>query len=90
MLFLVRPGDLTDPASLGLLTDDYVFELIKRGGGSFGKPGMPAFGFHLSDEQIRGLVAYLRTFPERERGRPRPAPGRGAGAGGLTEASGSR
>jgi hypothetical protein len=26
---------------------------------------MPAFGFHLDDGQIRELVGYLRTFPER-------------------------
>jgi mono/diheme cytochrome c family protein len=64
-LFLMRPGNLADPAALVPLTDDYLFALIKHGGGSLGKPGMPAFGYHLSDEQIRALVVYLRTFPER-------------------------
>jgi mono/diheme cytochrome c family protein len=89
-LFLVRPGNLADPAALGSLTDDYPFQVIKHGGGSFGKPGMPAFGFHLSDEQIRELVVYLRTFPQRERGRPGPVPGRRGAAVGIAEASGSR
>ena len=64
-LFLIRPGDLTDPRRTAALTDDYLFGLVKHGGAPIGQPGMPAFGFHLTDEQIRALVAYLRTFPER-------------------------
>jgi mono/diheme cytochrome c family protein len=64
-LFLIRPGDLTDARRMAPLTDEYLFGLIKHGGAPIGKPGMPAFGFHLSDDQIRELVAYLRTFPDR-------------------------
>jgi len=30
-----------------------------------GKPGMPSFGYHLTDDQIRDLVGYLRTLPKR-------------------------
>jgi mono/diheme cytochrome c family protein len=82
-LFMVRPGDLADPAALAPLTDEYLFDLIKHGGGPLGKPGMPAFGFHLSDEQIRALIAYVRTFPER-------GPRRAGISGELTGASGSR
>jgi mono/diheme cytochrome c family protein len=82
-LFLLRPGNLADEAAVGALTDDYLFALIKHGGGSLGKPGMPAFGFHLSDEQIRALVSYVRTLPER-------APSRQAASGEPTDASGSR
>jgi mono/diheme cytochrome c family protein len=36
---------------------------------------MPAFGYHLKDEQIHELVAYLRTLPERSR-RERSTPAR--------------
>jgi mono/diheme cytochrome c family protein len=44
------------------LQDDYLFTLIKNGGATIGKPGMPAFGYHLSDLEIRALVAYVRTL----------------------------
>jgi mono/diheme cytochrome c family protein len=66
-LLLLRPGDLSQPHALAGATDEYLVEIVKNGGATIGKPGMPAFGFHLSDEQIRELVAYLRTLPERAR-----------------------
>ena len=44
------------------LSDEYMFNLIKNGGATIGKPGMPAFGYHLTDDQIRALVAYVRTL----------------------------
>jgi mono/diheme cytochrome c family protein len=62
-LVLIRPGNLGDPRSLQGRSDTYVFDLIKHGGAAIGKPGMPAFGFHLSDEQIRELVRYVRALP---------------------------
>ena len=61
-LFLVRPGDLTDHARQATLSDQYIFDLIKHGGAPFGRPGMPAFGSTLSDEDIRLLVAYARRI----------------------------
>jgi mono/diheme cytochrome c family protein len=39
-----------------------MFNLIKHGGATIGRPGMPAFGYHLSDDEIRALVAYVRTL----------------------------
>jgi mono/diheme cytochrome c family protein len=45
------------------LTDQYLLELVKNGGATIGKPGMPAFGYHLTDEEIRELVRYVRTLP---------------------------
>lgn len=62
-LFLIRPGDLTVAADH---PDQYVFDMIKHGGASIGRPGMPAFGAQLSDDDIRTLAAYLETL-----GRPR-------------------
>ena len=47
------------------LLDDYLFTLIKNGGATIGKPGMPSFGYHMKDDQIRELVQYLRTLPRR-------------------------
>ena len=64
-LFLVRPGDLTDPARMGAVSDQYLFDLIKHGGAPIGRPGMPAFGSTLSDEDIAALVAYVRELSKR-------------------------
>jgi mono/diheme cytochrome c family protein len=64
-ILLMRPGNLADPDTLRGRSDDYVFDLIKHGGATIGKPGMPAFGFHLSDEQIRQLVRHVRALPGR-------------------------
>jgi mono/diheme cytochrome c family protein len=61
-LFLVRPGDLTDQARLRTVSDAYLFDLIKHGGAPIGRPGMPAFGSTLSDEDIRLLVEYVRRL----------------------------
>ena len=62
-LFLIRPGDLSDPRRMGALSDQYLFDIIKQGGAPIGKPGMPAFGFHLNDAEIQDLVRYLRALP---------------------------
>jgi len=64
-IFLMRPGDLSDPRLVDRLTDEYLYLLIKNGGAPLGKPGMPAFGFHLRDDDIRELIRYLRTLPKR-------------------------
>lgn len=61
-LFLIRPGDLTDGRRLGNLTDAELFDLIKHGGAPIGRPGMPAFGSQLSDDDIRALVSYVRSL----------------------------
>lgn len=59
------PRDLTDARYTQGLSDDYLFRVIKTGGGPFGKPNMPAWGALLKDEEIRDLVAYLRTLANR-------------------------
>ena len=58
-LFLIRPGNLADGARTGP-TDQYLFDLVKHGGAPIGRPGMPAFGAAVKDEDIRELVAYMR------------------------------
>ena len=58
-LFLVRPGDLTDPNRTAR-ADQYLFDIIKHGGSPIGRPGMPAFGSTLSDEDITLLVQDVR------------------------------
>ena len=57
------PGDLGDARTLAVKSDEYLFDLIKNGGAAIGKPGMPAFGFHLTDEQIRELIRHVRALP---------------------------
>jgi mono/diheme cytochrome c family protein len=64
-MFLMRPGNFRDPRLMDTLTDEYLQTIIRNGGAALGKPGMPAFGYHLNDEEIRALVAYLRTLPKR-------------------------
>jgi mono/diheme cytochrome c family protein len=61
-LLMIDPGNLADPRTLGAAKDEYLFTVIKEGGASVGMPGMPAFGFHLSDEEIRTLIGYLRSL----------------------------
>jgi mono/diheme cytochrome c family protein len=62
-LFLLRPGNLADAGQISADTDRYLFDIIKHGGSPVGRPGMPAFGYHMSDEDITTLVAYIRTLP---------------------------
>lgn len=59
-LFLIRPGDLSDPVRMSRQTDQYLFDIIKHGGAPLGRPGMPAFGFLLSDDDIASLIRYVR------------------------------
>jgi ABC-type lipoprotein export system ATPase subunit/mono/diheme cytochrome c family protein len=61
-IFFIRPGDLTDREAMSRLSDDYLFGLIKNGGATIGKPGMPAFGYHLTDPEISALVAHVRML----------------------------
>jgi mono/diheme cytochrome c family protein len=44
------------------LPDRYLAELVRHGGSTFGKPGMPSFGFVLSDAEIEGVLLYVRTL----------------------------
>jgi mono/diheme cytochrome c family protein len=61
-LFLVRPANLADRRRLAQFSDQYLFDLIKNGGATIGRPGMPAFGTSLSDDDIRQLVQYVRSL----------------------------
>jgi mono/diheme cytochrome c family protein len=57
-----KPRNLTDPGYMKALDDRYVFELVSRGGVAVGKsPLMPA-QVGLSADDIRNVVAYVRTL----------------------------
>ncbi len=59
----VKPADHTDGKHMKGLTDQYLFKIIKEGGSAAGKsPLMPPFGTQLKDEDIRDVIAYIRTL----------------------------
>jgi mono/diheme cytochrome c family protein len=48
---------------MALVTDDYLMLVIKKGGEYVGKIAtMPAWEKRLNDEQIRSIIAHIRTF----------------------------
>jgi len=61
-LFLLRPGNLADKSRMSTHSDQYLFDIIKNGGSPLGRPGMPAFGYHLTDDDLKALIAYIRTL----------------------------
>lgn len=59
----VQPKDQSDPAYMKTLPDEYLYLAICRGGEAVGKNFvMPAWGDILSDQDIKDLVAQIRTF----------------------------
>ena len=55
--------DFSDPAAMRQVNDRFLFDIIKKGGSQFGRSNaMPAWGMKLSDEEIHGLVAYIRSL----------------------------
>jgi mono/diheme cytochrome c family protein len=65
-LLWLRPGDLTTPEAAAL-SPTYLADLLRHGGASLGKPGMPSFGFALSDAEIQAVVEYLRALSDAAR-----------------------
>jgi len=59
-LFRLKMRDLGDPAYVETLSDDYLFQVIKQGGASLGKPGMPSWSQELTDGEIMDLVVHIR------------------------------
>jgi mono/diheme cytochrome c family protein len=58
-----HPADFTDCTRMAKESDDKVFQIIKEGGASSGLSSeMQPWGKAFDDEEIRGLVAYVRTF----------------------------
>jgi cytochrome c oxidase cbb3-type subunit 3 len=58
-----KPRDHTDKELMSKLSDDDMLKVIKNGGASVGKsPLMPPWGGALKDEQIKDVIAYIRTL----------------------------
>ena len=56
-----KPRDLSDAAYLSTLTDEYLFEVITKGGVAVGKSAMmPPWGGVLGDEGAWNVIAYIR------------------------------
>ncbi len=58
-----KPSDLTNKASMAGLKDQYLFDLIKKGGAAVGKsPLIPPFESKLKDGEIRDVIAYVKSL----------------------------
>ncbi len=57
------PKDQSDPTYMGTLTDAFLYLAICRGGVPVGRSiVMPAWGDYYSDQDIKDLVAHIRSF----------------------------
>jgi mono/diheme cytochrome c family protein len=59
---MVGAMDLTDPKKQASFTDAKATQSIKEGVKQNGKTTMKAFGGKLTDDEIKALVAYVRTL----------------------------
>ena len=58
-----KPADHTNGAMMNQLDDKFLMEIISKGGGAVGKSSfMPAWGGSLNEQQIRDIIAYIRTI----------------------------
>jgi len=54
---------LANKEYMKLVKDDYLVAIIKKGGAAMGKIAtMPAWEKRLTDEEIKAIVAHIRTF----------------------------
>lgn len=61
--FAVHPGDHTNGAIMNKDSDEFLSEIISKGGGAVGKSTfMPAWGNTLNEKQISALIAYIRSI----------------------------
>jgi len=59
----VAIGDLSDCAKMAKVSDDGMFKELKEGGASVGKSKfMTAYGDAMEDDEIKAMVAYVRTL----------------------------
>jgi mono/diheme cytochrome c family protein len=58
-----KPRDLTDKAYMAGLKDEYLIDIVKKGGAAVGKSAvMPPWGAVLKDDQIRDVITFVRTL----------------------------
>ena len=62
----MKMTDWTDHAAMAKYTDEDLFKIIKEGGAAANKSKiMPAYKGKLSDEEIRGLVGFIRSLAKK-------------------------
>jgi mono/diheme cytochrome c family protein len=55
--------DFSNPVAMRGVEDRFLFEIIKKGSSQFGRSNaMPSWGMKLSDDEIRAVVAHLRSL----------------------------
>jgi mono/diheme cytochrome c family protein len=63
--FATKPADLADGRLMNGLPDEFLVNVILRGGPAEGlSPGMPPFAAYLGEAQAHDLVAYIRTLAQ--------------------------
>jgi mono/diheme cytochrome c family protein len=63
--------DFSSPAAMREVSDRFLFEIIKKGSSQFGRSNaMPSWGMKLSDEEIRAVVAHIRSLASGTRAGP--------------------
>jgi mono/diheme cytochrome c family protein len=61
----VKPADHTDGKLMNSFSDEFLLNIISKGGTAGGKSSfMPAWGGVLKENQLKDLVAYLRSIGE--------------------------
>jgi mono/diheme cytochrome c family protein len=61
--FNPRPADFTDCAKMKMRSDEFLYEVVAKGGAAEGlSRTMPGWSEAFTGTQIHGLVGYLRTF----------------------------
>jgi mono/diheme cytochrome c family protein len=62
-MLVPKPARHSDAVFMNALSDEYLMRLLREGGPALGKsPLMGAWGKNLSEQQIRDLVAFLRSL----------------------------
>jgi mono/diheme cytochrome c family protein len=61
----VKPADHTNGAIMNPLSDQFLVDIISKGGSAVGKSSfMPSWGSSIDGNQIRDIVAYLRSIAD--------------------------
>ena len=61
----VKPVNHTAGSVMNQLTDKFLMEIISKGGSAVGKsPMMPAWGGQFKENQLRDIVAYVRSIAD--------------------------
>jgi mono/diheme cytochrome c family protein len=62
-----KMADFSDAAAMRALSDRFLFDIIKKGSSQFGRSNaMPAWGMKLTDEEIRAVVAHIRSLASQQ------------------------